>query len=76
MKSEFIRLHIDNSLAKIVRLKDDNWHYVELNIPCTARDKIAFTVYTSRSLIPRDWNVPQDSKDPGIMITNLKFKNN
>jgi len=72
----FVRFYIDNSLDKIVRLKDDRWHYVELNIPHTKRDKIAFTVCVSRGLIPKNWNVPQDSRDPGIMITNLKFKDN
>ncbi|MBC8387722.1 MAG: O-antigen ligase family protein [Actinobacteria bacterium] len=72
----YIRFYIDNSIVKIVRLKDDNWHYIELSIPHTERDKIAFTVCTSRSLIPGDWNVPKDSKDPGIMITDINFKNN
>jgi len=72
----FVRFYIDNSLDKIVRLKDDRWHYVELNIPHTKRDKIAFTVCVSRGLIQENWNVPQDSRDPGIMITNLKFKDN
>lgn len=72
----FVRFYIDNSLEKIVRLKDDRWHYIELNMPHTKRDKIAFTVCVSRSLIPKNWNVPHDSKDPGIMITNWRFKDN
>jgi len=72
----YIRFYIDNSFAKIARLKDDDWHYIELSIPHTERDKIAFTVCVSRSLVPKNWNVPQYSKDPGIMITDIDFKNN
>jgi hypothetical protein len=28
----FVRLYIDNSLARILRLKDNNWYEVEINI--------------------------------------------
>ncbi len=74
--SVFVRFYIDNSLIKIVKLSDHDWHYIELNIPHSESDKITFTVCISRSLIPKNWNVSKENKDPGIMITDRNFKNN
>jgi hypothetical protein len=70
----FVRFYFDNSIVKTVRLQDRDWHYIELGLPSIERDKIAFTVCVSNTFVPLDWNVPKDSKDPGIMITDREFK--
>jgi O-antigen ligase len=72
----YIRFYIDNLIVKVVRLQDRDWHYIELKVPGSQRDKIAFTVCVSNALVPGNWNVPKGSKDPGIMITDREFKNN
>ena len=72
----YIRFYIDNLIVKVVRLQDRDWHYIELKVPDSQRDKMAFTVCVSNTLVPGNWNVPKNSKDPGIMITDREFKNN
>jgi hypothetical protein len=71
----YVRFYIDNSLKRIVRLEDREWHYMEFNISNIDRDKVTLTICLSNTLIPRDCNVEKESRDPGIMITNREFKN-
>jgi Lipid A core - O-antigen ligase and related enzymes len=70
----YIRFYIDNLIVKTARLRDRDWHYIELGLPDSERDKITFTVCVSNTLVPLDWNVPKGSRDPGIIITNNEFK--
>jgi O-antigen ligase len=71
----YVRFYIDNTFKKITRLDDREWHYIELKMPDNSRDKVTLTICVSRTLIPREWNVEKENKDPGIMITNREFKN-
>jgi len=69
----FVRFYIDNSLVKIVKLKDNNWHDIMMNIPDTDRKKMTFTVSVSRSWIPKEWKVTADSRELGVMIGEIRF---
>ena len=69
----FVRFYIDNSLIKIVRLKDDNWHDISINIPDTDRKKVTFTISASRSWIPEEWEMSTDIRELGVMIGVIKF---
>jgi len=69
----FVRFYIDNFLVKIVRLKDDNWRDIRINIPDTGRKNMTFTVSASRSWSPKEWKISTDSRELGVMIGEIRF---
>lgn len=72
-RAVFARIYIDNFLVKVIRLKDDNWHDIELNLPNIKREKITLTIAVSRSWIPKEWGISDDSRELGIAIGEIKF---
>jgi O-antigen ligase len=72
----FVRFYIDNSLMKIISLKDDNWHDAEIDFSDINKKKMTFTVSVSRSWTPKEWNISNDSRELGIMVGETEFINN
>lgn len=72
----FVRLYIDNSLVRILRLKDDNWHDIKINISDIDEINITFTISMSRSWSPKGYNMSNDTRDLGVMIGEIRFMDN
>ena len=69
----FVRLYIDNSLVRILRIKDDNWHEVEINISDIDKKNITFTISSSRSWSPKEYDLSSDTRELGVMIGEIRF---
>ena len=69
----FIRFYSDNSLLKIIMLRDDMWHDVELSLPYTGRDKFTFTMAVSRSWIPKQWGISSDTRELSVIVGEVEF---
>jgi O-antigen ligase len=69
----FIRLYIDNSLVRILRLRDHNWHEAEINISGIDKKNITFTISSSRSWSPKEYDLSNDTRELGVMIGEIRF---
>jgi hypothetical protein len=69
----FIRFFSDNTLVKILVLKDTEWHDVLLEMPYTGRNKFAFTISSSRDWVPKEWHINNDTRNLGVMVGDIKF---
>jgi len=72
-RAVFARIYVDNFLVKVIRLKDDNWHDIELNLPNIKREEITLTTAISRSWVPKEWGVSNDTRELGIAVGEIKF---
>jgi len=69
----FIRFYSDNALLKIIMLRDDLWHDIELNLPYTGREKFTFTMAVSRSWIPKQWGISSDTRELSVIVGEVEF---
>jgi len=69
----FVRIYIDNILIKVVMLERGLWHDVKLNIPNVVRDKFTLTISVSRSWVPKELSINNDTRELGIIIGDIKF---
>lgn len=74
-RSLFVRVYIDNLLIKVIKLKDDKWHYLKYSLPDNNRERVTVTIVNSRSWIPKEFEVTSDTRELGIMIGDIKFLN-
>ncbi|MBA7468440.1 hypothetical protein ES707_03690 [subsurface metagenome] len=70
----FVRIYIDNFLVKVLLLRGDYWRDVEIGLPNIGRERVTLTISVSRCWNPEDWGVSGDSRDLGIAIGDISFK--
>ena len=70
----FVRIYVDNILVKVIILKDNAWRDVEIGIPDTDREKMILTISASRSFNPKKWGISDDSRNLGVAVGSIKFK--
>lgn len=69
----FVRIYIDNILVKVVMLERGLWHDVKLNIPNVTRDKFTLTISVSRSWVPKELSINNDTRELGVMVGKIRF---
>ena len=69
----FVRIYIDNILVKVVMLERGLWCDVKLSIPNVTRDKFTLTISVSRSWVPKELSINNDTRELGIMVGEIKF---
>jgi putative inorganic carbon (hco3(-)) transporter len=69
-----IKVYIDNYFAGSIKLKDDSWYNLDLKIPAFTGKRITVTIVSSRSWVPKEVGLNNDSRDLAIRLGEFKFK--
>ena len=69
----FIRFFIDNKLVKVVRISDEQWHKIEIDLSGYSKENLTFTLSCSRSWIPKEQGLSNDTRELGVMVGEFEF---
>jgi len=69
-----IRIYADNTLIKIVRLADDQWRDVKVDLSGFGRERITLTITMNHSFVPRELGLSSDTRELGIKVGELRFE--
>ena len=68
-----IKFYIDNLLIKKIKLEDDSWYNVNLKIPKFANARFTLTIVNSRTWVPKEMGLNNDTRKLGIRVGEYKF---
>jgi len=72
-----VKLYIDNLLVKKIKLEDDSWYNLKLDIPEFAgnhhSNRFTLTIVSSRSWIPKELGLNMDTRVLGVMVGGITF---
>lgn len=69
----FIRFYINNTPVKIVKINDKEWHDIEIDLSNYRREKFTFTMACSRSWVPKERGLSNDTRELGVMTGEFIF---
>jgi putative inorganic carbon (hco3(-)) transporter len=69
----FIRFYINNNLVKIVKIDNNEWHDIEIDLSDYSEDRFVFTMACSRSWTPKERGLSMDSRELGVMTGKFTF---
>lgn len=69
----FIRFYINNGLVKVVKIDDKAWHDIEIDLSNYKEEKFTFTMSCSRSWVPKERGLSNDSRELGVMAGEFRF---
>ncbi len=69
----FIRFFIDNKLVKVVKINDKQWHDIEIDLSRYSKENLTFTLSCSRSWIPKERGLSNDTRELGVMVGEFEF---
>jgi len=70
----FIRFFINNRLVKVVHINDNNWHDITIDLTDFSEEKLNFTISCSRSWIPKQRGLSNDTRELGVLVGEYKFE--
>jgi hypothetical protein len=74
-----VKIYIDNLLVKKIKLEDDSWYNLKLDIPKFAgnesSNRFTLTIVTSRSWVPKKLGLNKDTRVLGVMVGEITFTN-
>ena len=70
----FIRIYIDSTLVKIIRVRDDNWHDIEIDLNNFMKKRITVTISMNQSWVPKDYGISNDTRELGIKVGKIRFE--
>ena len=68
-----IKFYIDNLLIKKIKLEDDSWYNIDLKIPKFVNTRFTLTIVNSRTWVPKELGVNNDTRKLGIRVGEYKF---
>lgn len=69
----FIRFFVDNRMVKVVKIDDRQWHDVEIDLSDFKEEKFTFTIACSRSWVPEERGLSNDTRELGVMTGEFRF---
>ena len=69
----FIRFYINNTLVKVVKINDKKWHDIEIDLSNYPGEKFTFTMACSRSWVPKERGLSNDTRELGVMTGEFIF---
>ncbi|MHB1377886.1 MAG: O-antigen ligase family protein [Candidatus Humimicrobiaceae bacterium] len=69
----FVKIYMDYKLFTTVKLKDTVWHKYKLKIPQNGMDFFTITLINSRTFVPMEWGINDDTRELGVMFGDLGF---
>jgi O-antigen ligase len=68
-----IKFYIDNLLIKKIKVEDDSWYNVSLKIPKFVNTRLTLTIVNSRTWVPKELGVNNDTRELGIRVGEYRF---
>jgi len=72
-----VKFYIDNLLVKKIKLEDDSWYNLKLDIPKFAgnhpSNRFTLTIVSSRSWVPKELGLNMDTRVLGVMVGEITF---
>lgn len=72
-----VKFYIDNLLVKKIKLEDDSWYNLKLDIPEFAGNvfgnRFTLTIVTSRSWVPKKLGLNKDTRVLGVLVGEITF---
>jgi O-antigen ligase len=76
-KPNIVKFYIDNLLIKKIKLEDDSWYNLKLDIPKFAGNefgnRFTLTIVVSRSWVPKELGINRDTRVIGLRIGEISF---
>jgi len=69
----YVKIYFDYKLVTTVKLKDKNWHKYTIKIPQNGLKSLTLTIINSRTFVPKEWGVNEDTRELGVMFGELGF---
>jgi hypothetical protein len=69
----YVKIYFDYKLVTIARLKDKDWHKYTIKVPENGLKSLTLTIISSRTFVPKEWNLNDDTRELGVMFGELKF---
>lgn len=72
-KPVVIKFYVDNLLIKKIKVEDDSWYNVNLKIPEFVKTRFTLTIVNSRTWVPKEVGLNNDTRRLGIRVGEYKF---
>lgn len=69
----YVKIYFDYKLVTVARLKDKDWHKYTIKVPKNGLKSLTLTIISSRTFVPKEWNLNDDTRELGVMFGELKF---
>jgi len=69
----YIRFYVNNRLVEIVKITDKEWHNIEIDLSDYDHGRFVFTMACSRSWVPKERGLTNDSREIGVMTGKFIF---
>ncbi|MGZ5484807.1 MAG: O-antigen ligase family protein [Nitrososphaeraceae archaeon] len=69
-----IKIYIDNLMVERLKLKDDSWYNMRINIPDFTNNKFTLTLVMNRSWVPKVLGLNNDTRALGARVGEYKFE--
>jgi O-antigen ligase len=70
----YVKIYFDYNLITTLKLTDKNWHQYKIKIPDNKMKSFTLTIVNSRTFVPKDWGINDDSRKLGVLLFgNLEF---
>jgi len=69
----FVKIYTDYKLFTTIKLNDAMWHKYKFKIPQNGMDCFTITLINSRTFVPKEWGINDDTRKLGVMFGDLGF---
>lgn len=70
-----VTIYIDNLMVERIKLEDDSWYNMRINIPFFTNKKFTLTLVMNRSWVPEELGLNNDTRELGARVGEYKFEN-
>lgn len=71
----YVKVFLDNKLFTRIKLSDSDWHKIKFKLPKNDMAKISLTYVCSRTWVPKEWGVNDDTRELGVLVGQVEFSN-
>ena len=76
-KPNIVKFYIDNLLVKTIKLEDDSWYNIKVDIPkftgSVYSNRFTLTIVVFRSWVPKELGINNDTRVIGLRIGEISF---
>ncbi|MGZ8887863.1 MAG: O-antigen ligase family protein, partial [Nitrososphaeraceae archaeon] len=69
-----VKIYIDNLMVEKIKLEDDSWYNIRINIPDFTNNKFTLTLVMNRSWVPKVLGLNNDTRALGARVGEYKFE--
>ena len=69
----YVKIFLDYKLLTELKLNDDLWHKLSINLKEDGLRNITLTLINSRTWVPEEFGVSTDSRELGVMVSSMEF---